>query len=380
MATNITSGPLNMLLYLVVIVVMVAQKFWGGVHPYLHMTLDVLAVLYVGCFLSLKFFTLVKSSDVSLQQRPLTFQESWRYPLYATALLMGAFLALQNFGRAFVNSFLSIYFAYIGTNAIKCWLDDLLDEVIYMRALKALSAPLLAKLRIKLSRYDIVVYTLSATVMILFVLTRDWLFNNICAIAFCLYSLKNVCVGRFGTAFTMLGFFMIYDVVFVYSTSIMQTLATNIDVPIKLVFTIPGDTKHCAILGLGDILVPGILISHCLRFDVFQYFKKRLAAGDVTLKEAFPASSWEFSKPYFWAGMAGYAVGFATAMIATIVTGKSQPALLYLVPSVCLSIFTVAAVRGERAKVLSFDEAAEAKLMAEESKENRIAREKNTGK
>ena len=52
----------------------------------------------------------------------------------------------------------------------------------------------------------------------------------------------------------------------------MLTVAKNIDAPIKLQF--PRDLsqtpKQYSILGLGDIVIPGIFMSMCLRFDVLK--------------------------------------------------------------------------------------------------------------
>ena len=60
-----------------------------------------------------------------------------------------------------------------------------------------------------------------------------------------------------------------YDIFFVFGTDVMLTVAKNIDAPIKLQFprdltTVP---PQYSILGLGDIVIPGIFVSLCLRFD-----------------------------------------------------------------------------------------------------------------
>ena len=65
----------------------------------------------------------------------------------------------------------------------------------------------------------------------------------------------------------------------VFGTEVMVTVAKSFDAPIKLVF--PQDllenglaAKNFAMLGLGDIVIPGIFIALMLRYDmrwVFQY-------------------------------------------------------------------------------------------------------------
>jgi len=62
-------------------------------------------------------------------------------------------------------------------------------------------------------------------------------------------------------------------------------------------------------LGLGDVVIPGIFIGLALRYD-----HHRIGRG----------------KPYFYATLGGYTVGLITTMWVMHVFGKAQPALLYL--------------------------------------------------
>lgn len=70
----------------------------------------------------------------------------------------------------------------------------------------------------------------------------------------------------------LLGLFF-YDIFWVFGTDVMVTVAQSFEAPIKLMF--PQDllenglsAKHHAMLGLGDIVVPGIFIALLLRYDV----------------------------------------------------------------------------------------------------------------
>ena len=54
----------------------------------------------------------------------------------------------------------------------------------------------------------------------------------------------------------------------VFKSSMMVSVATNLDAPIKL--KIPNGDKM-SILGLGDIVIPGVLVSWALKFDVDNY-------------------------------------------------------------------------------------------------------------
>ena len=61
----------------------------------------------------------------------------------------------------------------------------------------------------------------------------------------------------------------------------MVTVAKKIDAPIKLVFT---GSKGASMLGLGDIVVPGMLMALALRFDLYQYYQKQIKLEPVELK------------------------------------------------------------------------------------------------
>ena len=67
-----------------------------------------------------------------------------------------------------------------------------------------------------------------------------------------------------------------YDIFFVFGTDVMLTVAKGINAPIKLMF--PKDYSlekpQYSILGLGDIVIPGIFVSLCLRFDFLKSIDK----------------------------------------------------------------------------------------------------------
>jgi len=139
-----------------------------------------------------------------------------------------------------------------------------------------------------------------------------------------------------------------------------RRVARSFDAPIKVLF--PKDflengiyAAELAMLGLGDIVLPGIVVALLLRFDIH---------------------NGRTSKPYFWYFWATY-IAYILGLLFTIVvmhTFKSaQPALLYLVPAVLLTPIMVAVVRGElltAGGLFAYDEEAimEKEKEAEESK------------
>lgn len=213
--------------------------------------------------------------------------------------------------------------------------------------------------------------------------------------AFMLMSPTSFLIG----SMVLAGLF-VYDIVMVFYTPFMVTVATKIDAPIKMTFE---NEARSSLLGLGDIVLPGIFICLCLRFDLWQHYQKQITrvptklttefeaaprdkdapdiatetrklveTKDLEVKAEFvdPQGRWgdwfwtlplrlsgeiptpglramAFPKTYFFASMVGYAVGMALTVTMLLVFQHGQPALLYLVPCVTGAAWLTGTVRGE---------------------------------
>jgi minor histocompatibility antigen H13 len=192
----------------------------------------------------------------------------------------------------------------------------------------------------------------------------------------------------------------------------MITVATKLDVPIKLTFEA---ASRRSILGLGDIVLPGMVMAFALRLDLWLHYQRKIkyeatelqavskdppsatglasAASSTTTTttttksrevkapyvdvrggwgERFWASDGfvlasrarvppsvaasSFPKTYFTASVVGYALGMAATLAMLLVYRRGQPALLYLVPGVLGALYLTAYRRGEMALVWSYTE------------------------
>lgn len=64
----------------------------------------------------------------------------------------------------------------------------------------------------------------------------------------------------------------------VFYNPITVTVVTNLHVPIKLLFPRPADRDGKAgflMLGLGDIVIPRIMVGLALRFDLYLYYLRQ---------------------------------------------------------------------------------------------------------
>lgn len=110
-------------------------------------------------------------------------------------------------------------------------------------------------------------------------------------------------------------------------------MATKFDGPIKLLFPRSLDESiRPSMLGLGDIVVPGIFIAMMMRFD-----RRRS------------------SNSYFFSQMILYVVGLGSTVAIMLAFQAAQPALLYLVPAALIAAFGTAWHRNELAQLIAFD-------------------------
>lgn len=188
----------------------------------------------------------------------------------------------------------------------------------------------------------------------------------------------------------------------------MVTVATKVEAPIKIVAK---SGSQSGMLGLGDIVVPGIYICLCLRYDLYRYYARQIKQVETTLEtEAVaavtevevdkkddakspatttttktttrevkapyvdPQGRWgdrlwtstktttpgltaaRFAKPYFVTAMVAYVVGLMLAMGAMLITKKGQPALFYLVPVLLLATWGRAAATGDLKAMWAYTE------------------------
>ncbi|XP_054031229.1 signal peptide peptidase-like 2B [Dryobates pubescens] len=173
-----------------------------------------------------------------------------------------------------------------------------------------------------------------------------WVLQDALGIAFCLYMLKTIRLPTFKGCTLLLLVLFVYDVFFVFITPFLTKTGESIMVEVAagpsdsatheklpMVLKVPrlnsSPLALCdrpfSLLGFGDILVPGLLVAYCHRFDI----------------------QVQSSRVYFVACTIGYGIGLLVTFVALALMQMGQPALLYLVPCTLLTSFAVALWRKE---------------------------------
>ena len=195
-----------------------------------------------------------------------------------------------------------------------------------------------------------------------YVAEKHWLANNALGLAFSLQGIEFLTLDSVQIGVILLTGLFFYDIFWVFFTPVMVTVAKSFDAPIKLLFpraVAPGaDVPPFSMLGLGDIVIPGIYVALTLRMD----HARRARA----LAKGLPAPP-----AYFNAVVFGYFAGLVATIVVMHAFKAAQPALLYIVPGVLAATFGRALVGGgwrEIKAVWGFDEAGEELEEAQEKK------------
>ncbi|KAB0392944.1 hypothetical protein E2I00_014273, partial [Balaenoptera physalus] len=149
-----------------------------------------------------------------------------------------------------------------------------------------------------------------------------WILQDILGIAFCLNLIKTLKLPNFKNGESI----MVELAAGPFGNN--EKLPVVIRVPKLAYFSVMSVClMPVSILGFGDIIVPGLLIAYCRRFDV--------QAG---------------SSIYYVSSTVAYAVGMILTFVVLVLMKKGQPALLYLVPCTLITASVVAWRRKEMKK------------------------------
>lgn len=195
------------------------------------------------------------------------------YPYLAGLSLVSINLFMEFFGPTTVNRGLIFYFGLAGTNSI--WF--VLRNFIRLRGPKLFMFPksytvltefIFPQNPVPFHMWDILFYAIGAILNILYFTIRGNLLNNIVAGSISFFAVMSIRIEKFTSAGPFLWSLLIYDAFFVYSTGVMSSVARSLDGPVKLLYQ---KTYGTSVLGLGDIVIPGLFLSICSRFDAFLF-------------------------------------------------------------------------------------------------------------
>lgn len=281
----------QMIAYSILFLLTAIGYFTDKIPIQLNITLHSMLIIAIGSFKSLeemiRQFKRVhiekkaKSEDIET----LGWSDTLQFPLMAGMTLCGLYFAMQYFGNETVNYIIIGYIALGGTIGIKSMVqsftgdafDHMDKDYLVDFAVKYID------LEVQVTLLDLMCCFISFIQMGLYVYFKNWIYNNILALVFCIHALQSMFIGNFKNGFTLLILLFFYDIFFVFGTDVMLTVAKGINAPIKLMFPkdYSAEKPQYSILGLGDIVIPGIFVSLCLRFDFIKSLNSKYLASQL---------------------------------------------------------------------------------------------------
>jgi minor histocompatibility antigen H13 len=355
--------------YVVLITLTIASNYVLIPVPFQLIT-SASAIIYIGSTLSLKLKH-HREANGEKNEEVMKAEDAYMFPLLGSAVLFGLYLLFKVFDKELVNLLLTSYFALIGSYSLteafcpllsNCLFQNKNKEPTYRRSLKI---PFYGVYNLEMTISWMFTFFLAATFAYGWFQTKHFILNNIFGISLSIKGIESLSLGSFKVGAILLSGLFFYDIFWVFGTDVMVTVATSFDAPIKLVFprefATANEKGKFSILGLGDIVIPGIFIALLLRYDAHR-------AGVSSIAQTF-------SKPFFHINLFFYILGLVATVVVMFVFNAAQPALLYLVPACLGSALITAFVRGEFKELLAYSEEEE-----EEEEENKKEKEKDDTK
>lgn len=299
--------------------------------------------IFFGAFRSISCLQKQKSSGQ--KQETMSKKDAAMFPIIASCALVGLYVFFKLFSKEYINLLVSLYFFGLGvlslTHLLSPFVSKFVPEnyqvyhhVVYTKG----EVEKEEVINFTFGTGDIIAFVLCSLVGGVYLWNKHWIVNNIFGIAFAVNGVEFLHLNNIMIGCTLLGGLFIYDIFWVFATDVMVTVAKSFEAPIKLVF--PQDllenwlhSSNFAMLGLGDIVIPGIFIALLLRFD-------------ESLKRG--------KKLYFYSSFIAYFFGLVLTIFIMSYFKHAQPALLYLVPA-CIGIpGTVALIKGDVNALLKY--------------------------
>ncbi|CAG8546162.1 1669_t:CDS:2 [Funneliformis mosseae] len=329
-----------------------------------YTALGIMAVvpIYYGSFSSVKWpkkanfkrsHDTESSSEDESSSESLSTEDAYMFPVFGSIVLFSLYLVFKLLDKEYVNYLVTGYFSFLGVIAL---------TNVGVHVVKNVSGIRLDSYKFVLTKKAKEIYSGSFTFIHLvtlffsllltayYVATKNWIASNIFGLAFAFNAIQMLSIDSFKTGMILLSGLFFYDIFWVFGTEVMVTVAKSFDAPIKVVWPKqwfglqPDEALQFTMLGLGDIVVPGIYVALCLRFDHNLYLKKHPNAKKNSI---YPTT-------YFNNCFAAYILGLITTIVVMHTFKAAQPALLYLSPACILSVLVTGIAKNQLKEVFNY--------------------------
>lgn len=238
------------------------------------------------------------------------------FPIFGGVTLVLMYLALRYLSKEYIQLILQ---GYASLASIICFVRSFNPKTTFGKITATMS---------------------SIAIALFYFKTKHWMASNILAWALAANSISIMRIDSYNTGALLLGALFFYDIYFVFGTEVMVTVATGIDIPAKYVLPQFKNPTRLSMLGLGDIVMPGLMLALMYRFDLHNYINS--------------TSQPKKHSTYFRNTFIAYGLGLGVTNFALYYFKAAQPALLYLSPACIVAPLLTAWYRDELKTLFSF--------------------------
>jgi len=342
------------------------------IHPAIMTAISTFFLVYLGSTFSTKICSI--SGDMKQEGiETMKQKDAWLFPVMGSAVLFGLYLLFKFFNENYLNVLLHIYFVLIGSFSIGQLIEEKINEKEPFKTFNDKNVLYIPKIPYfnpdgaTVTLLNIITFCLGLIVGVIYYMKKNWILNNILGMAFSVFGIENLTLGEYRVGLILLTLLFFYDIFWVFYTPVMVSVAKKIEGPVKLMFPKlkaaieqmkkekgedneyagkPYDPREYNMIGLGDIVIPGIYVALMLRFDIYLY---RKAKKDIS-KFGFK------NMKYFLVTFIFYNIGIITTLCSMYFFNHAQPALLYLVPCTLISSTFTALINKDIKKLWNFNE------------------------
>ena len=285
------------------------------VVAYSSMLLMAITPIIIGSIRSVAFHLMERDFGKPENTEIITKTKAILFPFYASAVLFSFYLIFKYLPPDIVNFMISLVFTWLGVVSMSFFVE----KTIVNRGFPQVE--LFSLFGTPITALTILSFVFSSLFGGWYFMEKHWVANNLFGLTLATSAIETIPIQSVSVASIMMCGLFIYDIFWVFGTDVMVTVAKSFDAPIKLMFPLDfldlgfSGVSH-TMLGLGDIVVPGLLIAMFCRYD------NSIKVG---------------SKFYFFTSLISYIFGMVVTVIVLQTFQAAQPALLYLVPA-CLGI------------------------------------------
>ncbi|CAI5929273.1 unnamed protein product, partial [Closterium sp. NIES-65] len=231
------------------------------INPNLNVVAMASLTVFAGCYRSVK---------PAAPAETMSKEHAMRFPIIGSCVLFSLFLLFKFLPKDLVNMVLSAYFVFLGVMAIGATILPLVSRFVPAKWNEDIfywKAPYFKDFEIELTMAQVVAGIPSSAFCVWYVTRKHWFANNALGLAFSLQGIEMLSLGSFKIGAILLTGLFFYDIFWVFFTPVMVSVAKSFDAPIKLLFPTGDLARPFSLLGLGDIVIPGIFVALALRYE-----------------------------------------------------------------------------------------------------------------